>query len=100
MKKLVAFILIILFVTSSAIEVYNSYTAGKAVAFSVAENEDNEEEKNIEKEPEFAKDKLLPCFIINVSNALVISDKYIITHSYILPHPYISEEINPPEVIS
>ncbi|MBL0145796.1 MAG: hypothetical protein IPP48_08570 [Chitinophagaceae bacterium] len=98
MKKIIAYILILLFVTSSSLEVYKDYINGKGLSVSVIESEDDAEKKGIEKENEFAKDKLIyPTFSEAFSHSIATA-KYYIKHLHILPNPYISKDINPPNL--
>jgi agmatine/peptidylarginine deiminase len=95
MKRLLTYILVVLFATSSVLETY-MYITSESVVLTQSDNEDGEEGKEVQKETEFAKDKI--CTYNNGYQVfdIPVSGKFIITNSSLLPHPYIATEINPP----
>jgi hypothetical protein len=96
MKKLFALLLITVFVSSSLVKLYKDFTNDCSVSFSLYDTEDDNEEKEIEKDNDLKKDKIIIDFLISSPLGLSETQKFYITHLYFLPTPYIAEDIIPP----
>ncbi len=99
MKKLFALLLITVFVSSSLVKLYKDFTNNCSISFSVYDSEDDNEEKEIEKDNDLKKDKIIIDFLISSSLGLTETQKFYITHLYSLPNPYIVEYIIPPNKV-
>jgi hypothetical protein len=98
MKKLIALLLITIFVGSSFVNLYIDFTESTFASISLFEADDDETEKEIEKETDLKKDKI----ILNIVNFslpdLSVTQKFYIKHLYFLPSPTLSKDIIPPNV--
>jgi hypothetical protein len=96
MKKLIALILITVFVSSSTVKLYKDFTENDAISISSQETEDDKTEKELEKENNVKKDKLTLTFISLSFPQVVDSKTFYINYSYFLPNPTLAKNIIPP----
>ncbi|MBP6430236.1 MAG: hypothetical protein KA319_00540 [Ferruginibacter sp.] len=96
MKKLIALLLITIFVSSVAVKLYKDFTEFNDVAISILETDDDSTQKEVEKEKNLKKDKFsLP--IINFSlSGLSRTQKFYIKSFYFLSNPILIKDIIPP----
>lgn len=96
MQRIIAFILILVFISSTTATLFEQLSSYKAnIELNDSEDSDNEETT---KEPFFAKDKLM-LFSYSFSYSLKNTQEYYLTHQYFLPTPLAIVEIIPPEFI-
>jgi hypothetical protein len=96
MKKLIALLLLSVFVSSSAVKLYKDFTDKDVVSISLQETEDDNTEKELEKENDLKKDKLILSIISFSLPNLSETQKYYIKHLYFLPKPLMAKDIIPP----
>ena len=97
MKKIIAFLLLLIFVSSISVQLYNDLCGKNQVSFSkLTAEDDDSEKKETENEKDFEKDKIV--FEASVSQHFILSSNsiYYISQSSLLPNPCIAKEINPP----
>jgi hypothetical protein len=102
MKKLIALLLITIFVGSSFVNLYIDFAESTFASISLFEADDDETEKEIEKEIEKETDLKKDKIILNIVNFslpdLSVTQKFYIKHLYFLPSPTLSKDIIPPNV--
>jgi hypothetical protein len=96
MKKILAYLVILLFIGSAVLQVYSGIRSNNIVLSAIDDNDDEEAGKEFQKETEFAKDKICFCYNNWQLTGIPVTGSFIITNSYLLPHPFIAAEINPP----
>jgi hypothetical protein len=96
MQKIIATILIFVFVSSTTAILYENFSYSKT-AITAQDYDDVDNEEDAMKEPLFAKVKLMATtysmFVLMSSN-----EKYYTSHQYCLPSPYLLVDIIPPEL--
>jgi hypothetical protein len=96
MKKVIAYFLLAIFLTSSSVELCKDLCNKDAVSFSKITPEDDTEKKDAEKELGFEKDKIVIYSYSSDPIFLSSSSTYSTLKFLLLPSPYISKEVNPP----
>lgn len=98
MKKLIALLLIGVFVSSATVKLYKDFTESSAVSISLLETEDDSTEKELEKESDLKKEKITLSIITVSLTKLSTTQKFYIKHFYFLPSPMLAKDIIPPNV--
>jgi hypothetical protein len=99
MKKLIALLLIFVFVSSAVVKLYKDFTESDAISISILETEDDNTDKEVEKDNDLKKDKI-SLAIVNLSlSGLSVTQKfYIKKHLFFLPSPILAKDVIPPNV--
>lgn len=98
MKNIIALLLVI-FVSSTAVELYYDLFGKDGTSFSKLNTEDDSEKKESEKEDNFEKDKIIFTVSYKEQFILIARSNHSIYQLLLLPNPYISKDINPPNAI-
>lgn len=96
MKKLIALLLITIFVGSSSVKLYKDFTESNVVSISLFETDDDGTEKEAEKETDLKKEKLTLNIVNFYIPDLSVTQKFYIKHLYFLPNPILAKDIIPP----
>jgi hypothetical protein len=96
MKKRVAYILFVIFITSFSLELYRNIAAAHNTSMSLTENEENDAKKQAEEADTFCKDKLVYHDCVFAAQ-YAINQKYKTANLLKLPSPYVTLQIRPPE---
>jgi hypothetical protein len=96
MKKLFALLLITVFVSSSFVKLYKDFINYYSISVFANESEDDTEEKEIEKDTDLKKDKIIVEYSVTPILDLALTQKFYTTQSYFLPTPHLAKEIIPP----
>ena len=96
MKRLIALLFIFIFVSSSLIKLYTDLVNDYCISITVADCEDENEEKEIEKDTELKKDKIILEYFTPPILVKTQTQKFYTTQGYLLPSPYLYAAIIPP----
>jgi hypothetical protein len=96
MQKIIAIILILVFVSSTTAILYKNFSNGKT-AIMASDCDDVDNEQDSVKEPLFAKAKLMTV-VYSIFFTMSNKEKYYASHQYCLPSPYLLVDIIPPEL--
>jgi hypothetical protein len=96
-KKFIAYILILVFVTSSSLELYQDLHELAKMAVNMPESADDSSKAEPEKE-DTAKYKMLHDYNVTVAG-LMVTQQYYLSHLFKLPKPACPIDIKPPETV-
>jgi hypothetical protein len=96
MQKVIAIILILIFVSSTTAILYENFSYNK-MAMEATDYDDADSEEDSMKEPLFAKVKLMTA-AYSIFVPMSDNEKYYVGHQYFLPTPYLLVDIIPPEL--
>jgi hypothetical protein len=96
MQKVIAIILILVFVSSTTAILYENFSHGKTT-MAATDYDDADSEDDSIKEPLFAKAKLMTA-VYSLFMLMSDKEKYYVSHQYCLPTPYLLVDIIPPEL--
>lgn len=98
MKKLIALLLLLVFVGSSTVKLYKDFMDSDIVSFSLLETEDDSTEKEVEKKNDLMKEKLTVSIIDIFQPNLSGTQKFYIKHHFFFPNPIMAIDFIPPNV--